>query len=168
MGDILFTSTLDLSYRAALERLFFFNANQMAVSDSILSAIDRYGAPRVAEIHGRLWVTLDSGVEAQSLFVLEQVGATPELAGAVVYTRDGDALIVLFVAVREDYSARGDKAHRMLFFRIMDEVRKVASRVKGIVSITLFLRELAPTRVSVRALQRMVESQLLPPRSHPG
>ncbi len=138
MGEIIFTSMLDRTYQPELERLLFFNANQEKVSASVLLAVERYGIPRVAVIDGRLWVTFNSAVQAQSLFVIEQLETTAQLVGVAVYTREGDTLVLLFVAVREDRSLRGIKVNEMLYFRILDEVRRIGRHVKGIASITLF------------------------------
>lgn len=150
MQSILFTSALDVRYRHALERLLFYNGNQKAASDAILLAIERFGSPRIEAKGNRLWVSLDSGIEAQCLFVLDLSQAGAPLVGVVVYTRDGDTLAILFVAVREDYSIGGARARELLFFRIVDEVRNVGRRIRGISSITMFLRGDAPARIPVK------------------
>ena len=150
MQSVVFTSTLDLGYRDALERLFFYNGNQNTASDAILLAIERFGSPRIEVIGSRLWVSLDSGLEAQSLFVLDPSQAGEPLVGIVVYTRDNDTLVILFLAVREDFSSRGTRARELLFFRIVDEVRSVARRIRGISSITMFLRGATAARIPVK------------------
>ena len=104
----------------------------------MLRAVEHYGIPRVAVVDNRLRVTLDSAVPAQSLFVIEQIESSPQLVGVVVFTREDDTLIVLFIAVCEDRSLRGLKPSEMLYFRMLDEVRRIGRSVKGIESITLF------------------------------
>jgi len=150
MRSIVFTSALDLGYRDALERLLFYNGNQKTASNAILVAIERFGSPRIETKGSRLWVTLDSGLEAQSLFVLDPSETGNPLVGIVVYTRDNDTLVILFVAVREDFSSLGTKARELLFFRIVDEVRSVGRRIRGISSITMFLRGATAARIPVK------------------
>ncbi len=84
MDNLFFTSVLDRTYREALERLFYFNENQRKAHDAVSLAMERYGTPRIALINDRLGVTLESGVEAQSLFVMENAEPTSELVGMVV------------------------------------------------------------------------------------
>ena len=114
--------------------------------------------PRIVVVNERLWVTLDSGIQVQSLFAVEQGEATPQPVGMVVYTREQDTLAILFVAIHEDYASSGVHADAMLFLRIVDEVRNIASRVKGIASIKLFLRGEVASHLSQRT--RHVEAGL--------
>ncbi|MGA2254961.1 MAG: hypothetical protein ABSG53_09885 [Thermoguttaceae bacterium] len=137
----MFTSILDQTYQDALDALLFFNGNQKKVLDGASLAVEHYGMPRVLASNDRLWVTFDSGIEAQSLFVLEQAEVRPRLIGVVVYTREGDTLAVLFAAIHEDYSSGGCREEEVLFWRILDEVSRISRRIKGITSIRLFLRK---------------------------
>ena len=57
----------------------------------------------------------------------------------VVYTREDNVLAVLFLAVHEDYAHGGVKAAENLFFSILNEVRGIARRIKGISSLKLYL-----------------------------
>ena len=138
MSQIQFTSVLRGMFRNALEQLLFFNERQRRLQGAILSTIERYGAPRIVLLDDRLRLTLDSGVEAQTLFAVEQTNASQSLVGVVVYTREGESFVVLFVAVREDFTSRGPRAEEALYFRIIDQVKGVARRVRGIRSIQVF------------------------------
>jgi hypothetical protein len=138
MSQIQFTSVLRGVFRHSLEQLLFFNEHQRRLQGAILSTIERYGAPRIVLLNDRLRVTLDSGVEAQTLFAVEQTNASQSLVGMVVYTREGESFVVLFVAVREDFTSRGPRAEEALFFHIIDQIKSVARRVRGIRSIKVF------------------------------
>lgn len=148
MRELTFTSILDRSYQESLERVLFLNGNQEKVSEGALLVVERYDTPRISAAKDRLWVTFDSGVEAQSLFVLEQTGAKPRLVGAVVYTRENQVMDVLFLAVQEDYAHGGTKADQNLFFSILNEVRGIAHRIKGVSSLRLYLAN-PPITISV-------------------
>jgi hypothetical protein len=63
-----------------------------------------------------------------------------ELLGTVIYTRESDTLVMLYVAVREDYCSKGNKEDELLFFRIVSQLRSIGSRIKGVSSIRVFKR----------------------------
>ncbi|MEN6407990.1 MAG: hypothetical protein ABFC77_16165 [Thermoguttaceae bacterium] len=155
MNDVFFTSMLPSIHRDALERLFYFNKNQKKVHDAVLMATERYGAPRVALRNGRLWVQCASGVETQSLFVMDGDGPAAELIGVIVYTREEEKLVVLFMAVREDYTYRSDRRSPILLLRMVEEVRNIGRRVKGITSVELFLRGSAASHISVESPNKL-------------
>ncbi|MBN1393476.1 MAG: hypothetical protein JW959_00395 [Pirellulales bacterium] len=149
MGELFFTSTLDHAYREDLEALFCHNGNQKRMIDAILAAIERYGTPTVSTVGGRLWITFDSGIEAQSLFVLEKADSKVELVGVVVYTREDEELVVIFTAVREDRTRGGTRNRGALLLRMVDEVRSIGHRIKGITSISVFADRKTPLRMSL-------------------
>ncbi len=150
MGEIVFSSVLGSSYHEDLRKLLFFNPNQQRVASHILEAVERYGAPRISEKDDKLRVELDSGVEAQSLFVLDSQEPDARLVGVVVYTREGGTLVVVHVAVDEDYSNRGVNADQMLFIRIIAGLRDVARHIKGVDSLTVFAGSAGAKRIRVR------------------
>jgi len=147
--DLVFTSHLDCSHREALEQLLFHNKNQAMISDGILCMIERYQTPRISVARNGLWITFDSGIEAQSLFVLRQAGDEFSLLGTIVYTREESVLAVIVLAVDENYTVGGANARENLFLIILDEVRKIARRIKGIMSIKLYLTS-PPVTLAVR------------------
>lgn len=146
--EFTFTSFLDCGHRESLEQMLFHNGNQPKVSEGALGMIERYATPRVSEARNRLWITFDSGAEAQSLFVFEETGKKPRLVGAVVYTREDDVLAVLLLAIDENYAHGGRRAGRNLFLAILKEIRGIAHRIKGIASIKLYLTK-PPLTISV-------------------
>jgi len=147
---VVFSSRLDPSYHEYLQKLLFFNPNQAQVAPEILRAIERYGEPKIAVIDDRLRVALGSSTEVQTLFVLEADQPGARLVGVVVYTREEDTLVVVYVALDEAYAARGMNAQRLLFLRIVDELRSVARRIKGVGSLTLFCGGGTARRIRVR------------------
>jgi len=148
MSEIAFTSVLGGEHKQELERLLFFNGNQAKVSDAVTLVAQRYGTPRVQVVGERLRVGLDS-VQPQTLFAVRRAAAGIEPVGVMVYTREDDALVVLFLAVHEDYASRGPKADRRLLMRMTGELRGLARRVKGITSVVLFVGRSTPTRIAI-------------------
>ena len=143
------TAKLDCRYRDALEQLLFFNANQQRVHRGAALAVDRYGTPRLSAENDRLWVTFDSGIEAQSLFVVDRTQAESPLLAIIVYTREDDVLVVLFMAVREDYAYRKDAPDKPLFRQLLDNLLEIARRVQGVAAIKLLLTD-PPVTIPVR------------------
>jgi hypothetical protein len=148
MEHRLLTSTLDAARGAELEQVLFYNRNQHRISPGAMLAVERYGTPRISLRDGRLWVTFDSGVEAQSLFVLEGPDAESRLVAAIVYTREADTLAVLFLAVHEDYAQNGAGQAERLFPSLLEELLRIAHHVKGIAKIKLYLTD-PPAVISV-------------------
>lgn len=146
---LILTSRLDVAHRDELERLLFYNGNQLKVRRGASLAIERYRAPRVSVEGGRLWVTFDSGIATQCLFAMDRAGPDGRPVGTAVYTREADALAVLLLAVHEDYARGGARAGAMLFARLVDELLCVARRIKGIATVRLFLAD-PPIALSVR------------------
>jgi len=148
MSELAFTSVLGGEHKQELERLLFFNDNQLKVSDAVMVVARRYGTPRVQVVSERLRVGLDS-VQPQTLFAVRRSASKVEPVGVMVYTRENDALVVLFLAVHEDYASRGPKANQRLLMRMTGELRGIARQVKGITSVVLFVGRSTPTRIAI-------------------
>jgi len=149
MCKLTFTSVLNGAYHDALERIFYHNEQQQKLADAILKAVERYGVPRITNKNGQLRILFDSGLEPQTLFAMEEGRDGMELVGVIVYTREIDALVVAFIAIREDYTCHEARGDRMLAQRFFDELRGIGRRVKGIKSIRVWLRGPAPVSIPV-------------------
>jgi len=66
--------------------------------------------------------------------------------------------VVLFVAVDEQYSSRGSNAGRMLLLAILDELKSIARRVRGIATLRVYLGRRDPTRINIDRLARARKS----------
>ena len=131
---MLFTSSLEASYRDALEELLFFNPGQANALGSIMDAVEIYGTPEVYLEDELLRVRVEKLVEVQSIFALDG----ERLAGMLLYARsDLQSLVVPHIAVAGDYSAQGTQADSLLVMRLLDTLRVSARRIKGIERISL-------------------------------
>lgn len=149
MSELVFTSSLGAECRDELERLLFFNDNQARASEGVAAVVRQFGTPRVTVEGTRLRVGLGSHVAAQSLYVLLPGSGRNRLIGAVVYTRRDDTLLVLFVAVDGQYSSRGERRGRMLLVRMIAELKCLASRIRGISAMLVYLGRPTPTRITI-------------------
>lgn len=150
MAELVFTSILGASHRDDLERLLFFNENQARTSDGVSFVVQRYGTPRIQTQDNRLRIALGSSVEVQSLFVVARTRGDFRPIGVVVYTREDDALVVLFVAVDGDFSGRGIRGQGMVLVRMINQVKAIAQRVRGISKVLVYMGRATPTRITIR------------------
>lgn len=135
---IRFSSILGHEYHDELEQLMFFNPQQRKALTGIKDAISEYGMPSVVETDGRLRISLEGAPESQTLFALDDSREKPILAGVMVYMRTNpENIVLLHIAVKEDYSRTGIYGDEMLVLRFMTQLRGIARRIKGICSITL-------------------------------
>ncbi len=138
MWRIRFTSVLGIEYREDLEELLFYNPLQKNALTGISHSISEFGVPSIVEDNARLRISVEGLPESQSLFALDTSGEKPVLAGAMVYMRtDLETLVLLHIAVKEDYSRMGIYGDEMLVLRFMTQLRDIARRIKGIRAISL-------------------------------
>lgn len=152
MVSITYTSVLSPERQPELEELLFFNPNQHRVRETIVSAIESYGIPRIAVESDRLRVQLDGGTEVQTLFAIANEARGERLAGVAVYTRaDARTFLLLHLAIREEYSNHGSQAGQMLALRFLAELRKLTARVKGVEVLRVFYGRGATRDIPVQA-----------------
>jgi len=138
MSTVHFTSALDPSYRSRLEELLFFNANQSTTGPQVIAVIERYGAPRVVVDGEKLRVLCGGSLCPQTLYAVETSETSQALVGVVIFTREEETLVVLHIAVREDYTQRSQPGRRPLVLEMLEEVRGIGRRIKGVSSIAVF------------------------------
>jgi hypothetical protein len=126
-------SLLAPSYRDELERIVFFNPEQGKVERPVVTLVHRYGVPEITEEAGTLRFHLRGFPEIQSLFALDETDAPAALAGVVMFVRESeDTLLLLHLAVHEQYTARGKHAKAWVALRLVGAVRGVCARTKGV------------------------------------
>lgn len=140
MGQVFFSSALKSNHRDQLERLIFFNPLQEKARVGILECVETYGKPRIIEDGELLRIGVGSFPDVQSLFALEQLDGeeTGRLIGLVVYVRvDLENLLVLHVAVDEEFAAGGKRVGELVVLRLFIQLRQAASRIKGVKMLSL-------------------------------
>ena len=128
-----YKSTLGLDNIADLEKLFFFNLNQHRFRSNILKIIELYGRPSIIEKNNSLWIASDKK-DCQNIFVTKD----EQLVGILVYFRNKpDNIDLIHIAVDEQYSSTGKYAEENLAQTMIEEMRKIARRIKGIETVTV-------------------------------
>jgi hypothetical protein len=166
MSKIIFSSVLNSDYYDDLEKLMFFNPQQEKVRNEVISAVERYGQPKIYRDGDRLRIGVGSFSMVQALFALNGQKADSakripcgnrELLGMIAYMRENpDNMAILHIVVREDYSAVGIHSNEMLLMHLIDRVREIAAKIKGISCVTLAYKSEKITKIPVK--HRMAES----------
>jgi hypothetical protein len=142
--EIRFSSTLPLSYRDELERIVFFNRDQHRVADPLLAAVSHFGAPSIVQDGNSLRFSVPAFGPVQSLYALDENATPARLAGVVMFVRDRDSpdtMVVLHLAVHEDYAGDGPNAEHWVAPRLMSAVRNACLQIRGVA----YLRVLYPS-----------------------
>jgi hypothetical protein len=137
MQAVEFSSVLPEEFRQDLETLLFFNPLQERARTGIARSIERYGEPRVYVQDGMLRVAVGDLADVQTLYALAAQDDSYELAGVAVYTREGDRLSILHLAVSEGSAAAGGRGDGLLAVRLASAIREVGSSVHGIRRVVL-------------------------------
>lgn len=140
MSRIHYTSVYGAEHRRELEELLFLNPRQHVVRAAIVEGIEKYGVPKVVVEQGRLRVKLDSDCEVQTLFAVASSLFRSQLAGVMIHTRlDPETILLLHLAVAADYSSHGRHRKQMLALRLVEQLRAIAARVKGVRAVRVLL-----------------------------
>ncbi len=136
--SIVFTAVAGTEYREELEDLLFFNPQQRKALNRINHSIRYYGPPGIVEELGRLRVKVPGLHDTQTLFALHNTGDRSRIAGVAVYSRtDAEKIVLLHIAVKQEFSRSGVHADLMLVPQFMAQIRAVGRRLKGVRSISL-------------------------------
>jgi hypothetical protein len=148
-NSLFFSSVLGCRYYDALEALMFFNPQQGKFRNVVSQLVERYGNPKIVEDHSLLRLQIGSDSLTQTLFCLDR----PEkgnLIGAIVYVREPiEHLAIIHLAVTKDYSIAGRYADRLLFLRLIEKVKEIGGRIKGIETIEI-LYDRSQKKIPVR------------------
>ena len=146
-----FCSTLPLEHREEAERILFFNLQQEKVKDGIRVVSEIYGLPKLVAEDERLHLVVSKEVSTQALFVIARSrSGLEDPVGAIVFTREDNALIALYMAVHEDFSATGPRADAKLMIKMLKELEGIARRVRGVDTLKLYLGAPKPVSKKVR------------------
>ena len=148
-----FSSTLPLEHREAVERILFFNLQQEKVKDGIRVVSAVYGLPKlvVDASAERLHMAVSKDVSVQTLFVtVRGTGGLEGPVGAVIFTREENSLVALYLAVHEDFSATGPNADEKLMLKMLKELEGIARRVRGVDMLRLYLGAQEPVAKRIR------------------
>ncbi|MCK4403804.1 MAG: hypothetical protein KAW02_01815 [candidate division Zixibacteria bacterium] len=139
MSGIFFSSVLKKEYLSHLESLMFFNPQQGTKMSGIMESIERFGNPKTVIEGDFIRIKTETLQNVQALFAFDRKDKDLELVGVVVYVRtDPETMVILHVAVENNYSVRGSFSDDMLVMKLIAKVREAARQIKGVRQITIF------------------------------
>lgn len=132
-----FVPTVPESLRPEVEQLFFFNSRQSLLIDKIRAAVHQHGIPQILVEEGKLRISVPEN-DMQCLFALDRSTEARQLAAVVMYLRaTPECLSITHLAVHEDYAHGNGADHTGVGVRVIDAVRRIARRIKGVSRIEL-------------------------------
>ena len=132
-NKVYFSSTINPDQRETLERIFFFNKNHTEYYFDIKHLIESYGQPRIVEEKDMLYLNFEK-IDCQNIFTI----IVNNLVGLAIYYRDSlDNIDLVHIAVDEKYSSTGKYADKLLVLHMINKLKKIALKIKGIKSITV-------------------------------
>jgi hypothetical protein len=138
---------LPTAYRDELDRIVFFNPEQSRVTTPLLDSVQRYGVPLVVEDGALLRFCVPAFGTVQSLYAFDESEQTARLVGVVMFVREtADTMLLLHLAVHEDYASGGNRADAWVAPRLLAAVRSACRRTRGVTT----LRMLYPHEAQVR------------------
>jgi len=139
MSGIFFSSVLKKEYLSHLESLMFFNPQQGTKMSGIMESIARFGNPKTVIEGDFIRIKTETLQNVQALFAFDRKNKGAELVGVVVYVRtDPETMVILHIAVENNYSMSGSFSDDMLVMKLIAKVREAARQIKGVRQITIF------------------------------
>jgi hypothetical protein len=142
-----FCATVSAKMRGVVEALFFFNPRQALLHTAISATVERTGIPKILELDCRLWIDVPSR-DMQCLFACDSYLKTCKPVGVVLYERPKvEILSISHLAVNPEYAFRGGHLGAGLGLLLIERVKEIARRIKGVTHVQLPYRNQCFLRV---------------------
>ncbi len=129
---------LSAEWKDRVEELLFFNPLQALLEEQILKTINAFGLPRVVPQGSNLRVEVGDSTPVGTLFALVDREGADHLAGLLLFSRNQSELLCLHLTVDENYAARGDYGSLQIATRLLEELRRIGTRIAGVEHIALY------------------------------
>lgn len=137
--NLVFTSKVPEQHREAVEKLFFMNPSQNRVRAEIIDALEKFGQPWLEEKDHSVYLRVGDK-DVQTLFVFDESHANLGPVGVVVFLRMHSSpteFVIMHMAVHPDYALRARRAGPGLGLALIEKVKEIASRIKGVERLVL-------------------------------
>jgi hypothetical protein len=135
---IVFSASVPVGMRGAVEALFFLNRRQQLLHRAISSTIEQTGIPKIMELDGRVWIDVPSHA-MQCLFACD--GAFAPIGVALYERPSTDILSVCHLAVDPAYAFGGIHGGGGLGLLLIERVKEIARRIKGVTRVQIPYRD---------------------------
>ena len=151
MIEFVYKSKIKIIYKKELENLLFFNIEQKRVLPGIEASIEKFGIPKIIKNEDNINIVTGKNQEVQSLFALT-ADNKEELAGVIIFTRVSKSeLSVIHMAIKGDFVIDRSYGNSFLALRMIEEVKKIASRIKGIEYLTILYSSKKIKKINVKS-----------------
>lgn len=131
-----FTSVLTKEYLEELEQLLYFNPQQYRYEEDIIRIVDEMGMPKIVCEDEKLRIKIADNIETQNIYAFVRIENWEKLAGVILFLRQSlQRILILHVAVDEEYSMYGQYGSSLLAFQLIERVKSIASHIKGVQEI---------------------------------
>jgi hypothetical protein len=138
VSAIRFTSELSVARRSELQRLLYFNDNQLRVDTPLRDVVKVYGPPSMVLGDKYIRFTAANSPSVQTIYAVEGAAEDARLVAVVIFVRDEpETISVLYLSVHEDYADGGAKSGEMLGTQVLAMLRSNVARIKGVTSLRL-------------------------------
>jgi hypothetical protein len=123
-----------------LENLLFFNTGQRKVVSGIISSIELYGLPYIiVNNESTLKIIIGKLLDVQTIYAIDDSIEPNPLAGILIYFRESiENIVILHIAVNEKYSLEGSNGNSFLTLHLIEELKKIAIKLKGVKTLTIY------------------------------
>jgi hypothetical protein len=138
MRNIRISSLLSRSYRDEVERIVFFNPEQGLVTGTLVDLVHRYGVPAIVEDGEHLRFRASAFGVLQTLYAMDSSEQPERLVGVAMFTRTRrSTMLVLHLAVHEDYTSRGKWGSETVVAQLFNAIRNLSLRTRGVRSLRI-------------------------------
>jgi hypothetical protein len=138
MQEIFFNSKLHVKYKSDIERIFFFNKNQIRYHDKIEKSIEVYGIPHIEIIENHIHFTFEKIKSFQYLYAFDDKNYSGIVLGIAHYFRDTtEDMKIIHIAVDDNCSFQNMFEEETIAARLINEVKNISFAIKGIETVTL-------------------------------
>ena len=133
-----FSSVLASDYQEDLEKLLFFNPQQSQTLPYIRRLIPTVRRPSIYTQDGRLRIRIEDLPRTPDPSLPWRIRISRRSGRVMVFCRVNlDTVVLVHIAVLEEYSRFGARADAGLVAKMISELRAVARKLKGVRSIEL-------------------------------
>jgi hypothetical protein len=139
--DLVFSSKVQEQSHEAVENLFFLNPRQHRVRAGIVDALEKFGHPWLEEKDHSIYLRVGDK-DAQTLFAFDASRAGSDPVGVVVFPRSSPTeIVIMHMAVHPDYALQGLRTSLGLGLALIDKLKEIASRIRGVKRLVLCYKQ---------------------------
>jgi hypothetical protein len=136
LQPLFFRSSIHKKHRDTLERIMFFNDQQRRFEEQLTEVITKVGFPAIVEDGDFLRIVIGILHDCQTIAVYDGNEDEANLLGILVFYRQSiQEALLLYIAVCEECSSKGEYAGEKVLMRLFYRFREDMKKLKGLEKI---------------------------------